>query len=244
MLTVAMRRLLTLAGVFVFCFALTPASLVNAQSLAGGALKANLDLPFDAGLLSDDGEDEDAPEIITFYSQQYEGDGIFYCIDHSGSMSNGELPVAKREVIKNIREFSPRVQFGIVFFDRGLIYFPSGGRPVDANSAMKASAVAWVNAIPNGGGSWVQAGLIQALKFANLSSARRKVVVYLGDGGGYCLGVDESQYLQRTLAVVKSQNFQRAQINTIGVVNVSGLGENFLRSLASGNGGSYVKVTR
>ena len=102
MLTDAMKRLLTLAGVFVFCFALTPAALVNAQSLAGGALKANLDLPFDAGLLNEDGEDEDAPEIINFYSQQYEGDGIFYAIDRSGSMlDSGELLIAKNEVRKN-----------------------------------------------------------------------------------------------------------------------------------------------
>ena len=122
MMTVTMNRLLTLATVFVFCFALTPLAFVNAQSLAGGALKANLDLPFDAGLLNDDGEDEDAPEIITFYSQQYEGDGIFYAIDRSGSMQNsGELDIAKREVGKNIREFSNRVQFGIVFFDRGIM---------------------------------------------------------------------------------------------------------------------------
>ena len=78
MMTVAMNRLLTLATVFVFCFAIARA---NAQTLAGGALKANLDLPFDAGLLNDDGEDEDAPEIITFYSQQYEGDalGLWRC---------------------------------------------------------------------------------------------------------------------------------------------------------------------
>ncbi len=244
MMTVAMNRLLTLATVFVFFFALTALSPVNAQSLAGGALKANLDLPFDAGLLNDDGEDEDAPEIITFYSQQYEGDGIFYAIDHSGSMSNGELPVAKREVVKNIREFSARVQFGIAFFDRGLIHFPSGGRPVEANSAMKASAISWVNAVPNGGGSCCQAGLIQALKFANTSSARRKVVVYLGDGGGHCNGANQQNYLNQTLSVVKSMNFQRAQINAIGVLDVSSIGENFLRALASGNGGSYVKITR
>ncbi len=240
-------RLLTLTAVFVFCFALSPLALVNAQSLAGGALKANLDLPFNAGLFNDDGEDEDAPEIITFYSQQYEGDGIFYAIDRSGSMrDSGELDIAKREVGKNIREFSSRVQFGIVFFDLGITKFPAGGRATEASSAMKAAGTNWLQSIPGGSGSCCKEGLMEALKYANTSSATRKVVVYVGDGGGTCSlsGGGEDSYLKQTLSMVKSQNFQRAQVNTVGVLQLNNLRENFLRSLASGNGGSYVKITR
>ena len=195
-------------------------------------LKANLDLPFDAGLL-----------VITFYSQQYEGDGIFYCIDHSASMNDGELIVAKREVVRNIMEFSPRVQFGIVFVDRNMIKHPGSGRPTEANASGKASAIAWVTAVPKGGGSCVQQGLVHALKFANQSSAKRKVVVYLGDGGGHCSG-DQAQYLAQTLGVVKGQNFQRAQINAIGVLQLERIAEAFLRSLAAQNGGTYTKIQR
>ncbi len=244
-MTVAMNRLLTLATVFVFCFALTPLAPVNAQTLAGGALKANLDLPFDAGLLNDDGEDEDAPEIITFYSQQYEGDVIFYTIDRSGSMQNsGELGIAKREVTKNIREFSNRVQFAVVFFDRGIVKFPGGGRATEASSAMKAAGINWLQSIPGGRGSCCKEGLMEALKYANTSSSSRKVVVYVGDGGGTCNGANETTYLTSTLAAVKSMNFQRAQVNSVGVLSINPLRENFLRNLASGNGGSYVKITR
>ena len=137
-----MKSLLRSFAVLFFLFVLGQPTLSEAQSMAGGMLKANLDLPFDAGLL-----------VITFYSQQYEGDGIFYCIDHSSSMNDGELIVAKREVIRNIMEFSPRVQFGIVFFDRNMIKHPGSGRPTEANAAAKATAIAWVTAVPNGGGS-------------------------------------------------------------------------------------------
>ncbi len=229
----------------VLCFALGQTNFVGAQTLAGGALKANLDLPFDAGLLNDDGEDEDAPEIINFYSQQYEGDGIFYAIDRSGSMQNqGELLIAKNEVRKNIREFSNRVQFGIVFFDSGITKFPSSGRPTDASSSMKASATNWLMAIPGGRGSCCKEGLMEALKYANTSSSSRKVVVYVGDGGGTCQGQNETTYLTSTLAAVKSMNFQRAQVNSVGVLSINTLRENFLRNLASGNGGSYVRITR
>ena len=109
---------------------------------------------------------------------------------------------------------------------------------------MKAAAISWVNAVPNGGGSCVQQGLVNALKYANTSSASRKVVVYVGDGGGHCNGADQATYLQQTLGVVKSQNFQRAQINAIGVVDVSAVAEDFLRNLTAGNGGRYVKILR
>ncbi len=231
----------------VLCFALGQANFAGAQTLAGGALKANLDLPFDAGLLNDDGEDEDSPEIITFYSQQYEGDGIFYAIDRSGSMQNqGELDIAKREVAKNIREFSNRVQFGIVFFDRGIQKFPAGGRATEASSAMKAAGMNWLQSVPGGRGSCCKEGLMEALKYANTSSATRKVVVYVGDGGGTCSvsGSNETAYHQQTLSMVKSQNFQRAQVNSVGVLQIGNMQENFLRSLASGNGGTYVKITR
>ena len=240
-----MNRLLRSLSILLFlCFSLGQTTL-NAQTLAGGGLKPNLDLPFDAGLFNDDTEDEDAPEIITFYSQQFEGDGIFYAIDRSGSMQNsGELDIAKREVSKNIREFSNRVQFGVVFFDRGIAKFPSGGRPTEANSAMKAAGLNWLQSIPGGGGSCVQQGLIEALKFANTSSASRKVVVYVGDGGGTCNGANEQTYLNQTLSVVKSQNYQRAQVNAVGVLQIGNIQDNFLRSLASGNGGTYTKIQR
>ncbi len=72
----------------------------------------------------------------------------------------------------------------------------------------------------------------------------RKVVVYVGDGAGTCNGANEQTYLNQTLSIVKSQNFQRSQVNAVGVLQIGNMQENFLRSLASGNGGSYVKITR
>ncbi len=210
---------------------------VRAQSLDLMHLKKqNLDLPFTGGLVERD--------RIRFYGSEYEFDGIFYVIDRSHSMmNNGELEIAKREVVRNIHELSPQVEFGIVFFDRGITKFPASGRPAYATAAIKAAAITYVQSIPCGGGSCVQQGLMEGMLFANLSTADRKVLLYVGDGGGHCGGA-QSAYLKQTLAVVNSQNFQRAQINAIGVVDVSSIGENFLRSLASSNGVSYVKITR
>jgi len=69
-----------------------PSASARAQSVGGGggATKENLDLPFDA--LGEEEEEEEAPEVVTFYGTQLEGDGVFYCIDRSGSMQDsGEL---------------------------------------------------------------------------------------------------------------------------------------------------------
>src|SRR5881296_3444472 len=84
---------------------------LKAQSIGSGAggsgagTKENLDLPFNALGAAED--EEDAPEVVTFYGQQLEGDGFFYVIDHSLSMTeSGELIIAKREVVRNISEFS------------------------------------------------------------------------------------------------------------------------------------------
>src|SRR5688572_4383591 len=165
-----------LASLFLGLVALPPAA---AQSLGGSvATKENLDLPYDA--LGEAEAEEDAPEIVTFYGTQHEGDGFFYVIDRSSSMANGEMEVAKKEVVKNITEFSERVFFGVFFFDKDLIKFPASGQAAEANPAMKASAINWVMAAKSGGGSCVQRGLSEGLRMANGCPAKRAVIIYLG----------------------------------------------------------------
>ncbi len=83
-----------------------------------------------------------------------------------------------------------------------------------------------------------------ALTFANSAPSKRKVVVYVGDGGGTCKGQNEQTYLNTTLSAFKGANYQRAQCNAIGVLDVGQIQERFLRSLSSMNGGSYTFITR
>jgi hypothetical protein len=66
-------------------------SAAHAQTSGGIGTKENLDLPFDAG--GGENNEEEAPPTIIFYGQQYEGDGIFYCLDRSGSTANAELAI-------------------------------------------------------------------------------------------------------------------------------------------------------
>ena len=107
---------------------------------------------------------------------------------------------------------------------------------------MKQSAKGFVNSQQAGSGSCCMQGLLAGLQFANRAKSRRKVLVYLGDGGGHCQGGDELQYLNKALTAVTSQNYQRIKINTIGILDVTSTSENFLRRLAASNGGSYTRI--
>src|SRR5262245_687158 len=204
-----MRQILTWVGCCLLC--LVPVGAWS-QSLGGGAaVKENLDLPFDA--IGENENEEEAPEIVSFYGTQLEGDGFFYVIDKSGSMQDsGELNIAKREVTRNITEFSDKVRFGIFFFSKDVVKFPQRGQAAAANPAMQASGTNFNQPAQSTTGSCPQAGLSAALLMASNCSSKRKVIVYLGDGGGTCPGSSEGEYLKQTLAAVAAQNWQRIQI--------------------------------
>ena len=206
---------------------------LQAQSIRRAAVKENLDLPYNGGLV--------ARDSILFYGSQFEIDGIFYVIDRSGSMQDrGELRIAKREIARNIMEISDDIEFAIVFFDLGIVKFPDNGRPAKASAQMRSAAISWLSAVAGGRGSCVQQGLAEGLNFANRSVAQRKVILYVGDGGGTCNGSNEQNYLTETLALVRSLNFQRARVNTIGVLMQGrAVQEEFLKVLATTNGGTY-----
>jgi Mg-chelatase subunit ChlD len=205
-------------------------------------LKENLDLPFDA---VGEKDDEISIEHVEFYGVTLEGDTFFYVIDRSTTMQDrGELPRAKQEVLENLNAFDANVEFGIIFFDAQVVTFPTSGRPATADPAMKQSAKMFVVGTPPGIGTCGLQALQAALRMASQAKSARKVIVYLSDGGGTCMGADEAAYLKKTLATVSAQNHQRARIHTIGVLDLSPLGEEFMKKLAAGNGGSYTRITR
>ena len=167
---------LLLWGLFC-CGTLTLSVEARAQDVGSVGTKENLDLPVDA--VGENITEEDAPEVVIFYGQQLEGDGFFYTVDRSGSMQDrGELARAKQEIARNIQEFSDRTEFGVVFFDSGVLRYPSTGRPIEANAGMKSAALSWVAAVGGGSGSCCQAGILATLQFANFSSSQRKVICY------------------------------------------------------------------
>ena len=222
-------------------------SLVSGGWLAaqdsGGTTKENLDLPYDA--IGNNEDEEDAPEVVSFYGSTLEGDGFFYILDNSTTMQQGEIGIAKREVVKNIGEFSDKVNFGVFFFAKDLKKFPTSGQPAEANPGMKSSAISWINSQGASSGTCGIAAITAALNMANQCPSKRKVIVYLSDGGGTCPGAgEEADYLRQEIASASAQNWQRVQINTIGVLAMEALQEKFMKDLAASNGGSYTRISR
>ena len=177
---------------------------------------------------------------FSFFTKEFAGDGVFFVIDRSPSAMGG-LERAKDEITRSLGELPDGSQFGIVFLDRGILRFPQDGRPVKTSQESIASAIEWVDAVPLGGGSCFREGMLATLEFVDFSTARRNVVMYVGDGGGTCTGENEKTYLERTVRDTTEANNDRAQINTFGVLR-SALRESFLIQLAELNGGIYTQV--
>ena len=180
---------------------------------------------------------------VDFAGLPLDGNALFFVIDRSGTMQNsGELSYAKREVSRVIQALPSGFEFGVVFFDAGVIRFPQSAIPLIATSDNKASGVAFVQGVPGGGGSCVQAGLLSTLTMAKAATRSRRVIVYVGDGGGSCQGAWEGVYLEQTLQAVAQNNTVGVVIHTVGVYEI--LHEDFLRRLASENGGIFVRIER
>jgi uncharacterized protein with von Willebrand factor type A (vWA) domain len=213
---------------------------VFAQEGSGGgmATKENLDLPFDA--LGDSQDEEEAPEVIVFWGQQYEANFVCFCADKSSSMAGEPWKKLQREVIKNITQFSDKVQFGIVLFDANVTKFPTNGKPADASPAMKAGAMAYVMSTQTGHGTCSKPALKACLQFANQSSAKEKIIIYLSDGHNTCNGADEASYTQQLLAEVAATNTQHVKINTLCFGGNPD--ENFMRTLATQNNGKCSRI--
>ena len=255
-----MRRLFYILVVFILS-TVTVFSLPQEVGNGTGSTK-DLDLPVNGG--SADAVEEDAAEIIHFYGQQYEGDAFVFCVDRSGSMGDhGELARAKREICRNIMEFSTRTEFAVCFFDSIVRMWPPNGRPVRASPQSRAAACHWVGILPRGAQSCPQEGLVRSLQTLNRSQKKRRCLVYVGDGGGTCMVPGwrdrygdsggaifqqamsfESTYLQDTLKTVKRLNYKRASINTIGVMMNGRLQRHhgFVRELARQNAGTYRRI--
>jgi len=208
----------------------------------GTTLKANLDLPFEA--IGEKEEEEEAPEVIVFYGQQYEGDFFCFVADKSSSMNGAPWKKLQQECTRIITGFSERVQFAIVFFDANQVKFPPSGKPADANAAMKGAGIAMVMSTTTGHGTCSKPALQQCLSYANQSSSKRKVIIYLSDGFQTCPGFDGTTYGQECLNETTQKNTSRAHINAICIGPAGQVDEAWMRKLAAQNNGSYARVVQ
>ncbi|MBI4582655.1 MAG: VWA domain-containing protein [Planctomycetes bacterium] len=172
----------------------------------------------------------------------FSGEAVVYLIDRSGSTAGGDLDLEKREVLRDIENFSSCVEFGIIFYDTNLMKFPAGGKPVPASSEFKAAAKAFIQSVQAGHGTCFKSALLSALDLADLARAERKRIIFFSDGYAACPGTDSTAYSNQTLQEVKTRNQGKVPIHTVGIG--SDINENFMKALAAQNNGTYRKIDR
>lgn len=223
----------------VLAFVRPPAS--TGQDLGQG-LKANLDLPVDAGF-GRESEDEDAPEIVSFYGAQYEASAVCFALDESGSMQDqGRWQLQTREVIRTIRQLSDAAEFSVVYYGSRVSAFRQ--RTVKASGSNKAAGISFIRSRNPSGDTCIGEGTTKALKIVRQSASRHLAVIVTSDGrpdvcatGNRATPAEQQRILAQTLAA----NPGRAvQIHTIfvGRSNEADAIE-FMRRLARVHSGTF-----
>jgi hypothetical protein len=168
---------------------------------------------------------------------------VVFCLDRSGGMNEShKFTRLKQLVTKGIADLPATAEFAVVFFDVSLDRFPRDGTPVMASGVKKATATAYILAMQTGHGGCEKLALLAALDTAAQSAAASKVIVHISDGINGCPGYNDAQYDQETLAKVSARNAGAVRIDTVGVGSAGLVNEDFLRALASSNGGTFTRV--
>ena len=203
---------------------------LTAQDGGGtGSSTGPLDLP--SGGNGGDEDEEDAPETISFYGGEYEGDGFFWCLDKSCSMGwAGDLDRLKTEMTEALNSLTDNSDFSIVAFSSGTTVFSQ--IPKEGTAGNRSAGVSWVTALtPDGATCLADAG-VQCVNISNLSEKESKQVLILSDGAPNCPGPDE------TTSLITAANWQRTPINTI-YISSDQSGITFMQQLAAANSGTF-----
>jgi hypothetical protein len=204
------------------------------QDSASSGLKANLDLPFDAG--GGEESDEESPETVVFYGEQYEGTGFFFCCEKVLGCDGGvAFRKMQKELLKSIGGLSDRSDLGLVFFDSTVQKFPESGKPLRAGPGTRETATQTILKVRPGHGCCPKAALIAALDFSSVSSAFRKVIIYIGEGWLQCGPDTPAQIME----AVSGRNVGRIPIHVVGTSWGHDVNEQWLKRLAAENRGTY-----
>lgn len=230
-------------------FLLVDRSSVESRPADSAFSKVNLDLPYNAAGSSED-EDEEAPEIVTFYGSMYEASAIVFCLDESKSMNKaGRWQVQQKEVIRAISELSDKAEVGLVFYGAGSYRFRNNLAP--ANKATKAAMTQWVTGRQLSLGTCLGPGVVDSLKMLQRAQSRHRAVIVSGDGRPTsCPFVrgsgQDPRVVQQVLAETLSANpGLQIRVHTILVGNdVTARDIDFMRKLARLHRGTYRHVPR
>jgi len=199
----------------------------------------NLDMPVNGGFLNND-EDEDAPELITYYGSLYEVGAVVFVLDFSGSMRNGSnIETLRKETKRAIYELQEAYLNVIVFHDL-VIQWRTSLVSVVAN---KSSASSFVQTQKLGQNTHISPAVITALKQLRNSVRKRKRVILVADG-------TTSEDPEVSLSEIKKNNPTRIPIDTVFIRYGEGKiatmlaqqGREYLSAVSQQSGGKFREV--
>jgi len=201
-----------------------------------------------------------------FHGIAQDARSIVYVIDCSGSMQvsmtnpqwrdgaaqtqpipappgeESRMEASKKELIKALGELTPATKFAIVYFSNGADRWQP--KLVEATPDRVKKAQKWVEELGPGGATNIHDAMESAFAYAGRGPADKYYdsavdTVFLLTDGQPSIGSTRDNP-ERTLQLVRRLNpFQRVIVHTIGLG--SGIDDQFLRRLASENGGVFVQ---
>jgi len=181
---------------------------------------------------------------FTFALRPYAADGVYFVVDRSAYMQgSGEMAGLKAEIKRIVSGLAEGTESAFIFFDSGILRFPSSLDPWVASDSTRAAVGEFINGLSLGDESTcpVQA-FSSAFDSMARGSARRKLVFFVHARDGTCNGGDEAEYLDAALEAITTMNGGTARIHTFSVHPLEPRRREFLRRLAESNGGAYTAL--
>ncbi len=197
-------------------------------------LKRPLDLP--AGGKAVDEDEEDQPETIVFYGDEFEGDCFVWCFPAYGFCGDTSVYVGIRaEIQAAVNQLSENAQFSLVGFNaQNYIWSPVAKA---ANASNKASAGQWMATLAPVETHCIVQASVAALAITQIAASDHKQLVICGARGPTCASSTSSALLEIT-----SSNYQSIPIHTVYFSGFYTGDQAFYQQLANMNSGTYREV--
>jgi hypothetical protein len=187
---------------------------VFSQTAAGGTGMRYLDLPDGSGFSE---EEEDQPELIDYYSDQFEGDAFVFVNDRSSSMtavigSKTKFQILKEEMLRAISGLSERSVVSVTFYD-GTGSVVIGDPPIKMTSAGKARVASQLTTVQTTSGSCIVThGAKKGFELLQKTKNEFRTMFITSDGRTHCNGEDSPDV---AFAKIMAMNVLRVPINTV-----------------------------
>ncbi len=218
---------------------ITTVSVVIAEEGGSSGAKRPLDLP--VGKPGEAEEEEDAPETISFWGSELEGDAFFWCFPaYSFCGVSTVFEGIKDQVQSSVNQLSRRVKFALVAYNTQTYVWRQ--RSQLATPSNKANAISWMSTLTTAESECLLDAGLTTINICNATRKPHRIMVFLGGNSPSCSGATGSSYAATCLTEITGANSKRVPINTVYVADVYTSGQQFWRDLADANSGTFNEV--